>query len=312
MNKNELTAKISWVRLIYIFITVGLILLIIDQVSRLRGSFHYINSSNKFYDLIVLGCIAVTYLLAAFTYYVIAFKPLIYGRNVVVGFGINVLNKLLPAGIGGIGGNYLYLTHNKHTKSESAAVVAANAMLGITANLSLLVFLTLKFPLSNFKFKSVSHSLIITGISISLIVLVVVLVVPKIRYRLLSATKSVLRDLGHYRERKSVLLYGLLCQIGLALFFVSALNFSLKAVGVNLAFGSVMLAFSFSIWVGAIIPSPGGVGSVEAGLVAGLLAFKVDIAEALAAVLVFWVISFWVPFILGIPALIWSFKKGYL
>ncbi len=72
------------------------------------------------------------------------------------------------------------------------------------------------------------------------------------------------------------------------------------------------LAYSFGIWLGAVIPAPGGVGSVEAGLVAGLLVFKVDLAQAVAAVLIFRLISFWLPLVFGVIPLLWSYKKGYL
>ena len=311
MSKKQ-KLKVSWVRVGYIVITVALMVVIIEQISDLRGSLSHISHSNKGYDLLVLICILITYLFAALTYYSISFKPLKYIRTVIVGFGINVLNKLLPAGLGGIGGNYVYLRHNSHTQAQAAATVAANAILGVVANLSLLLFLIFKFPINKLKINAISPHLIIVGICIFLAVLIFVTAVPGIRKKLLHSTKIVLKNMAHYRQRKLRLLYGLLCQVGLTLFYVIGLSFSLQAVGVSLSIGSLMVAFSFAIWLGAVIPAPGGVGSVEAGLVAGLVAFKVDITQAVAAVLVFRLISFWIPLLLGIPALVWSFNKKYL
>lgn len=304
--------KVSWIRIGYIVIAVVLGLIVMEQVSDLKGSLGQLRHSNRGYDLLVLVCILITYLFAALTYYCISFKPLKYIRTVIVGFGVNVLNKLLPAGIGGIGGNYVYLRRSKHTKAQAAATVAANAILGVVANLSLLVFLVFKFPINRLKFSAVNPHLVIAGISIFVLVVIIVFTIPKIRKRLIHDTKIIIRNMSHYRQRKLSLLYGLLCQVGLTLFYVIGLNFSLKAVGISLSIGSLMLAFSFGIWLGAIIPAPGGVGSVEAGLVAGLVAFKLDITQAVAAVLVFRLISFWIPLILGIPALVWSFNKKYL
>ena len=40
------------------------------------------------------------------------------------------INRLLPAGIGAMGVNYLYLRKNKNTKIQAASVVAINNLLG--------------------------------------------------------------------------------------------------------------------------------------------------------------------------------------
>jgi undecaprenyl-diphosphatase len=73
-----------------------------------------------------------------------------------------------------------------------------------------------------------------------------------------------------------------------------------------------MLAYSFAIWLGAVIPAPGGAGTVDAGLVAGLLVFQVDLPHAVAAVLIFRLVSFWLPLILGFGPLFWAYRRGYL
>ena len=52
-----------------------------------------------------------------------------------------------------------------------------------------------------------------------------------------------------------------------------------------------------------LIPSPaGGVGSVDAGMIAAFVLFDIPTAEVFAAVLTYRVIAFWLPIPLGIIA----------
>jgi len=135
---------------------------------------------------------------------------------------------------------------------------------------------------------------------------------PNVRTKFNRGARHFFKQLMTYKDHKSKLVFGLASSIGLTLSNVVALLFSLQAVNSHLALSSVMLAFSFAIWLGAVIPVPGGVGSVEAGLVGALVAFNLALPQAVAAVLIFRLISFWLPLILGMPALVWVRRRGYI
>jgi len=302
----------SWLRIGYIGLAAVAMYALVSQLSDLKGSISQLKSSKVDDDILVLIAVIATFALAALTYYFISLKPLRYFRTLAVETGINTLNRLLPAGIGGIGANYVYLTKSKHSKSQAGAVVAANTIIGVVANLLLLSVLLVYFPIKQFRYSSASPHLIIIGCLIVLVVALVVSVVKPWRRKLARNLQLTLKNISGYRFLKLKLLYGLFCQVGLTLANVLALYFSLRAVHGSLPIGSLMLAFSFAIWLGAVIPAPGGVGSVEAGLVTGLLAFRVDLTQAVAAVLVFRLISFWLPLILGTIPLLWSYRRGYL
>jgi uncharacterized protein (TIRG00374 family) len=51
--------------------------------------------------------------------------------------------------------------------------------------------------------------------------------------------------------------------------------------------------------IGNVLPLPGGVGGVEGGMIAAFLAFGVDASTAVAAVLAYRTIAFWLPTIPG-------------
>ena len=304
--------NISWLKIAYLVLAAVAMYLLVSQVSNLRGGLRDITSSHPKDDVIVFVFVAGTYFLAALTYFFLSLKPIKYFITVAIQVAISTLNKLLPAGIGGISANYIYLTNNRHSKAQAASVVAANSIIGVVANLLLMAILVLFVPLKSFRFKLASPKLVLIAAIVIGLAIIVILFYPKLRRYLRRNVKMILKNLSEYRFHKAKLSYGILCQMALTLFYVLALDYSLKAVGGYLPLSSVMLVYSFGVWLGAAIPAPGGVGSVEAGLAGGLIAFKTSLAHAVAAVLIFRLISFWLLLFIGVIPLVWAYRKGYL
>lgn len=310
--KPQTKLAVSWLRVGYLLLAAIVMYLLVSQLSELKSSLGQLKTSRLGDDLVVLAGVLVTFLLATLTYYFITLKPIKYFRSLAVETGINTLNRLLPAGLGGIGANYVYLTKCRHTQAQAEAVVAVNTVIGIMANLVLLAILIVFFPVAKLRVGTISPKLILIACLFLLVGLLAVALIRPWRRWIAHSLRLIIKNLAKYRVLKLRLFYALLCQIGLTLAFVIALDFSLKAVAGQLPISSLMLAYSFAIWLGAVIPAPGGVGSVEAGLVGGLLLFKVSLAQAVAAVLIFRLITFWLPLLIGVVPLYWSYKKGYL
>lgn len=304
--------RVSWFKIAYLILAAVAMYLLVSQLSDLRGGLKDVASSHSKDDAVALVFVAGTYFIAALTYFFLSLKPIKYFVTVAIQLAISTLNKLLPAGIGGMSANYIYLTNNHHTKPQAAVVVAANTITGVVANLLMIAILVLFVPVKSFKFKSVSPKLAIIACLIVGLVAVIALVYPKLRRYLLRNIKLIFRSLAEYGSHLAKLGYAILSQMTLTLFYVLALDYSLKAIGGSLPLSSVMLVYSFGVWIGAAIPAPGGVGSVEAGLAGGLIAFKTSLAHAVAAVLVFRLISLWLPLFIGFIPLVWSYRRGYL
>ncbi|HEY1646059.1 MAG TPA: hypothetical protein VGF75_06910, partial [Candidatus Saccharimonadales bacterium] len=81
--------KLSWLRIGYLLLAAVAMYALVSQVSSLKGSWSQLKLSNRNDDLLVIVWIAVSYLMAALTYYFIALKPLKYLRTVVVESAIN-------------------------------------------------------------------------------------------------------------------------------------------------------------------------------------------------------------------------------
>ncbi|MDT7544150.1 MAG: glycosyltransferase 2 family protein [Actinomycetota bacterium] len=81
------------------------------------------------------------------------------------------------------------------------------------------------------------------------------------------------------------------------------LDGAVRAVGGHIGIGSVLVTFVGSSAARAAVPTPGGVGPVEAALVAGLSALGLPMATAAVAVAVYRTAGLWLPVGAGIFAL---------
>jgi uncharacterized protein (TIRG00374 family) len=61
--------------------------------------------------------------------------------------------------------------------------------------------------------------------------------------------------------------------------------------------------------LGGLLPLPGGLGGIDGGLIGTLFVYGVPAAQAAAAVLLYRVILFWLPLLVGIPAFL-SLRRG--
>jgi undecaprenyl-diphosphatase len=84
------------------------------------------------------------------------------------------------------------------------------------------------------------------------------------------------------------------------------------AVGLQLTMGSAVVAMSTGVALGSLIPTPGGIGGVEAGLIASLYALGFDLHHATAAALLYRFATYALPFIPGIGAYLWLRKSKML
>jgi uncharacterized membrane protein YbhN (UPF0104 family) len=97
------------------------------------------------------------------------------------------------------------------------------------------------------------------------------------------------------RERRP----GLLGAIGYWGFDIAVLGVSLRAFGSVVGVPVVVMSY-FLGTLGSLLPLPGGIGGVEGGMIGALAAFGVPGGRAVAGVLAYRAISFWLPTLPGV------------
>jgi uncharacterized membrane protein YbhN (UPF0104 family) len=113
-------------------------------------------------------------------------------------------------------------------------------------------------------------------------------------------------EAGRLLRTGDPLLYG--GAIGYWLFDNLVLLAAFHAFGVSPPVIIVLMAYLVG-QLGGALPIPGGLGGIDGGLIGSLILYGVDPAQATAAVLLYRVVLFWVPLLMGVPALI-SLRRG--
>ena len=255
--------------------------------------------------------VIVTYIFATLSYQLLARHPLKIRRTLLIQISSACANRLLPAGLGGLSLNTAYLYNNKHKIAEASTVAATNNLLGIVGHLLVLGVAFLFVP-SSIKFTNgfnVSRGIYISVIAVAVGLIAMVVVLPKIRHWLEDFSWQVIRDIGAYRKHPWQLISALFSSIGLTLCYVLALITCMLAFGVHLDFTQVLVIFTLGSVVGVATPTPGGLIGIEAGLIAGFVAFGISGPKALAIVLTYRFISYWLPILPGFIALVYVKRR---
>ena len=80
---------------------------------------------------------------------------------------------------------------------------------------------------------------------------------------------------------------------------IAAFAVSVRALGVDMPFVQAAALYMVANTIGSAVPTPGGVGGIEAALTAALLSVGVPSATAASIVLLFRLATFWLPTLPG-------------
>ena len=150
---------------------------------------------------------------------------------------------------------------------------------------------------------------------VAIIILAVVIVLKwskKLRNEIFTVLIGALKNIRGYRTHPLKLGGAIVASIGLTSLYTFCLLACAYAVGVHLSFGQILIVLTIGVIGSTIAPTPGGLIGAEAGLFAGLVAFKVSGAQALAIVLVYRFLTYWLALAFG--AVAWAFisRRDYI
>jgi glycosyltransferase 2 family protein len=128
--------------------------------------------------------------------------------------------------------------------------------------------------------------------------------------RVLPATKRSLTNIAEIARQpgKMIELFG--GSLTITMGYILALAVSVSAFGAGPAFTSIALVYLVGSIVSSAAPTPGGIGAVEATLIAGLTSAGMASTTAVAAVILFRLATFWIPLLPGWGALVVLQRSG--
>ena len=214
------------------------------------------------------------------------------------------VNRVTPANVGGMALNARFL--------QKAGVEPAGAVTGIGLNVAAgaIVHLVLLFAFLAWAGRSDSNAFQIPSTSRILVVIAVVLalvgLVAFTRWGRRILRTHVLRfikdswasvvTLARSPSKMATLLGG---STLVTLFYICALASAVAAFDGDLTFAEVGAVYLGASMIAAAAPTPGGLGAMEAALVAGLTGVGMESGIAVAAVLSYRLLTYWLPILPG-------------
>ncbi|MGW2228197.1 lysylphosphatidylglycerol synthase domain-containing protein [Streptomyces formicae] len=266
-----------------------------------------------------VGFSALSYFAAAMS--LLGFVPerVPFLRTVAAQVAGSFVKIVAPAAVGGVALNTRFLQRSGVRSGLAVASVGASQLFGLGSHIMLLLvfgYLTGTEKTPSF---TPSRTVIAGLLSVAVLVLVVT-AIPFLRKFVVTRVRSlfagVVPRMLDVLQRPQKLLTGLGGMLLLTLLFVLCLDASVRAFGsdemTNLSLASVAVVFLAGNALGSAAPTPGGVGAVEATLTLGLIAVGVPRDVAAPAVLLYRLLTLWLPVLPG-----WLFfnhltRKGLL
>jgi uncharacterized protein (TIRG00374 family) len=300
-------------RLLLLVLFLLLMYVVLPRLGNFSDSVEAIKGAHIGLVLFGAAVVAATYVLAAGIYQLLGLRRLYFRRTLLVQAANAFANRLLPAGLGGLTLSVQYLRRSGYSLSQALAVAGANNALGLIGHvilMSIAIVASGGALLDDLKLPEVPHAgWLILGVVA--LVAANLLIFRRLRQYLYKLTTDVSKYLAAYRKYPARLLGALACSLGLTCGYALALYLCAQAVGIDLSLWNMFVVFTVGLVATAVTPTPGGLGGAEAGLVAGMVAYGVEASPALAAVLIYRLLTYWLPLLPGFFVLL-GIRKRYL
>lgn len=222
-----------------------------------------------------------------------------------------------PANAGGMALGVRFLQKAGFETAAASSAVGLNTIGGIVAHIVLLfafVSWTGQTGVGNIELPDTSTALIV--ITAIVVLSGALLLFGPIRRRVLGPVVRILKSVsgqlgGVFTSPARVFaLFGGSALVTLA--YAMTLVFSVEAFGGGLTILEISTAFIVATTIATIAPTPGGLGALEAAMIASLSGFGMDHGPAVGAVLAFRLATFWLPILPGWFTFGWMERNGEL
>ncbi len=265
------------------------------------------STANWSWVLGAFGFSLITYAGAAWSLSGFVPEKLSFGRTVLAQVAGDFATLVSPPALGAIAINVRYLQKSGLHPALAAASVGVSQVAAFATHIGLLLaFGIAAGTQADFTFDPPIWAVV--GVAAVAVILLALLAVSAVR-RLISKRigpliKEVVPRMVTIAQRPTKLLEGIGGILLLNLAYVGVLYACVQAFDGSLSIAVVAVVYLAGATIGQAAPTPGGLGAVEAALAAGLTAAGLDAGLAVSAVLLYRLLTFWLPTLPGY----WSFN----
>lgn len=295
--KHANIERISVKKLVNLVLVASFVYVVAPQFSEFEDVLWDINLSYPIWLLPIALASALTYVLTGAIYVSLSQVPLKLRQATLVQLAASFMSKVLPGGMGNLGVNSRYLNKSGLEPAETSAIITAQVIIGfVMFTIPLGIFLILSghslTELFNLEIKPVY---IITLLIVLGIFVVGIMFIRKLRLfissNLLKFTESVRALSTPSRE----LFWAAVSSFAVTLTYVFCLYMAFRAFGVDLGFTAAVFVYASAVIARSTIPTPGGLGPLEAAMIAVMITLGVSNSEAFSVVLLYRLSTFWLP-----------------
>ncbi|MGE2832600.1 flippase-like domain-containing protein [Mycobacterium sp. SMC-4] len=304
-------------QLIQLVLLVALVYVAYPFISSVPVFFSELRSANWWWALVGLAVSALKYLGAGAALWACADGLVSYRKLSIMQVANTFAATTTPAGVGGLALSARFLQKGGLGPLRATTAVALQQSVQVITHLTLLVFFSFAAGASADLSRFVPSTTVIYLVAGVLLGAVgIFLFVPKLRHWLATAVRprleevlDDLKELAREPKRLAMIIFGCATTtLGAAL----ALWASIEAFGGDASFVTVTIVTMVGGTLASAAPTPGGVGAVEAALIGGLAAFGVAAAVAVPAVLLYRILTVWLPVFVGWPIMRWLTRNDMI
>ncbi|MFC5030159.1 flippase-like domain-containing protein [Streptomyces sp. So13.3] len=236
-------------------------------------------------------------------------------RTVMAQIAGSFVKLVAPAAVGGVALNTRYLQKTGVRPGLAVASVGASQLVGLGSHILLL--LTFGYITGTEKTPSLSPSrTVMAGLLTAGVLVLVGTAIPTLRKfvstRVRALFAGVIPRMLDVLQRPAKLVTGIGGTLMVTVTFVICLDACVRSFGGSLSYSTIAVVFLAGNALGSAAPTPGGVGAVEFALTGGLIAAGLPGTIATPAVLLFRLLTFWLPVLPGWLSFNYLSRKGDL
>jgi uncharacterized membrane protein YbhN (UPF0104 family) len=313
--KTETITRFNRRQVIQLVLLVALVYVAYPFISTVPTFLSALRTANWWWALLGLAISASTYVGAAAALWASADESVNFWKLSIAQVANTFAATTTPAGVGGLALSTRYLQ-----KGGGLSAVRATTAVALQQSVQVIMHVVLLILFSTLAGASTDLSHFVPNATVLYLIAGVALgiagtflLVPRLRRWLATdlppRLKEVAGDLVEVaREPKRLGLIVLGCA-GTTLGAALALWTSVQAFGGGATFVTCTVVTMVGGTLASAAPTPGGVGAVEAALIGGLAAFGVPAAVGVPSVLLYRVLTCWLPVFAGWPVMRWLTEK---
>jgi uncharacterized membrane protein YbhN (UPF0104 family)/tRNA A-37 threonylcarbamoyl transferase component Bud32 len=267
------------------------------------------------WSLVALSLSVATYVGASWSLSGFVLERLNFVRTFLTQIAGSFVTLVTPAAVGGVALNLRFLRKSGVASADAAASVGVSQVFALGLHLLLLIIFAALTGTSR-KDSLRPPGWVYLALAALVVAALVVLAFPAgrrlVRSRLAPAISQVVPRLLDVAQRPAKLAEGIGGALLLTSAYILCLDASVRALGGSVPLASIAVVYLTGNAIGSVVPTPGGLGAVEAALSAGLTAAGLPGTTAVSAVLLFRTLTFWLPVPVGWASMNYLIRRDAL